>query len=141
MALKKVGYYISKGRCLRVYQMKKRNRSGRMINKRVNSKGKSLKKGTRVFKSKAACKKAIKKMMKRRTRKSPKRTRKSPRRTRKSPKRTRKSPRRSRFGQELNGAPYFGQMIPRIPLSKSAWRWPAPGAINLDKQQLRHYNM
>ena len=134
MALKKVGYYISKGRCVRVYQMKKRNRSGRMVNKRVNSKGRSLKKGTRVFKSKAACKKVIKKMMKRRTRKSPKRTRKSP-------KRTRRSHRRSRFGQELNGAPYFGLGVPSIPLSKSLWRWPAPGAVNLDKQQLRHYNM
>ena len=138
MALKKVGYYISKGRCLRVYQMKKRNRSGRIVNKRVNSKGKSLKKGTRVFKSKAACKKAIKKIMKRR---SPKRTRRSPKRTRKSPKRTRKNTRRSRFGQELNGAPYFEQMVPRVPLSKSAWRWPAPGAVDLDKRQLRYYNM
>ena len=134
MALKKVGYYISKGRCVRVYLMKKRNRSGRMVNKRVNSKGKSLKKGTRVFKSKAACKKAIKKMMRRRTRKSPKRTRRSPRRTR-------RSYTRSRFGQELNGAPFFELGIPRIPLSKSLWRWPAPGAVNLDKQQLRHYNM
>ena len=131
MALKKVGYYISKGRCLRVYQLKKRNRSGRIVNKRVNSKSKSLKKGTRVFKSKVVCKKAIKKMTKR----------KSPRRTRRSPRRTRKNTRRSRFGQELNSAPYFGQMVPRVPLSKSAWRWPAPSAVDLDKQQLRHYNM
>jgi len=130
MALKKVGYYISKGRCLRVYLMKKRNRSGKMVNKRVNSKGKSLKKGTRVFKNKSSCKKALKKMMKR---KSPKRTRRSPKRTRKSPKR------RSRFGKEFYGVPYFGQMVPRVGeyvsgthntrLSSSNWRWPKASDI------------
>ena len=36
MTLKKIGYYIVKGKCVKVYVIKKRNRAGRVVTKKVN---------------------------------------------------------------------------------------------------------
>jgi hypothetical protein len=123
MALKKIGYYISKGRCVKAYSLKKKNRSGRLVNKRVNSRGKVLGKKTKVYKRKSSCMKVLKSKRKssrkksvkrRRRRSSPKRRRRrsSPKRRRRhsSPKRRRRhsSPRRrSRFGNIKAGVPKF----------------------------------
>ena len=63
MALKKVGYYIVKGKCVKVFSIMKRNRAGRLVTKKVNYKGKVLKKGTKVYKTKAECVKALKRKM------------------------------------------------------------------------------
>lgn len=149
MALKKVGYYISKGKCCKVYSMKKRNRAGKLVTKKVNYKRKVLKKGTKVYKTKRACTKVLnKKAMKRKTTKrSPKRSpkRKTTRKTR-SP--IRKS-RRTRFGQSADchySVPYFGQNVPSVAkylsgttksgLSSYSWGWPTPpGALSYDLQQ------
>ena len=136
MALKKVGYYIIKGKCVKVYSMKKRNRSGRLVTKKVNYKGKVLKKGTKVYKTKAQCVKALKKKMNKR---------KSTRSKGKTVKRTH---RRTRFGKSscAYAVPYFGNMVPSIGktwsgtqdtgISSSAWAWPTPpGAKAYDMQQ------
>ena len=147
MALKKVGYYIVKGKCVKVYAMKKRNRSGRLVTKKVNYRGKFLKKGTKVYRTKSECVKAIKRKMnkgKSTRSKGKKHVKRSP--SRKS--RSRRS-RRSRFGQKSSCAyavPYFGTMEPSISklwsgtqntgISSSLWKWPAPpGAKAIDMQQ------
>ena len=106
MALKKIGYYISKGRCVKAYSLKKKNRAGRLVNKRVNSRGKVLSKKTKVYKRKSSCMKVLKSKRKSSRKKSVKRRRRrsSPkrRRRRSSPKRRR---RRSRFGNIKAGVP------------------------------------
>ena len=146
MALKKVGYYLVKGKCVKVYSIKKRNRAGRLVTKKVNYKGKVLKKGTKVYKTKAECVKALKRKMnkgKSTRSKGKKRVKRSP--VRKS--RSRRS-RRSRFGQKSSCAyavPYFGTMVPSISktwsgadglYSSSLWKWPAPpSAKAIDMQQ------
>ena len=125
--LKHIGYYISKGKCVKAYSLKKKNRAGKLVTKRVNYKGKSLKKGTRVYKSKTACKKALK----RKNKKSPK-------------KNLKKSPKRNHFGKQCYyNVPYFGNYIPSIAkmwsgtsntgITSSSWRW--PHASKIDKQQ------
>ena len=140
MALKKVGYYIVKGKCVKVYSMKKRNRAGRLVNKKVNYTGKVLRKGTKVYKTKAECVKALKRKMNKG---------KSTRSKGKKPaKRTKSHSRRSRFGQKSSCAyalPYFGNMVPSISktwsgadgmYSSSLWKWPAlPSAKAIDMQQ------
>jgi hypothetical protein len=109
MALKKIGYYISKGRCVKAYSLKKKNRSGRLVNKKVNSRRKVLGKKTKVYKRKSSCMKVLKSKRKSSRKKSVKRRRKrsSPKRRRSSPKRRRSSPkrRRSRFGNIKAGVP------------------------------------
>ena len=95
MALKKIGYYISKGRCVKAYSLKKKNRSGRLVNKKVNSRRKVLGKKTKVYKRKSSCMKVLKSKRKSSRKKSVKRRRK-----RSSPKR-----RRSRFGNIKAGVP------------------------------------
>ena len=144
MALKKVGYYIIKGKCVKVYAMKKRNRTGRLVTKKVNHRGKVIKKGTKVYKTKAECVKALKrKMNKRKSTRS-----KSKKLVKRSPSRKSRS-RRYRFGQKSSCAyalPYFGNMVPSISktwsgtqdtgISSSLWKWPAPpGAKAIDMQQ------
>lgn len=133
MALKKVGYYILKDKCLRVYEkhMKKKS-SGKLVKKRVNYKGKIVKKGTKVYKTKAECKKALEKKM----HKSKKEVKK-------------RVSRKSKFGQKSECAyslPYFGQLTPSIAntwsgtqdtgITSSLWLWPnPPGAKAIDMQQ------
>lgn len=147
MALKKVGYYIVKGKCVKVYSMKKRNRAGRLVTKKVNYRGKVLRKGTKVYRTKAECVKALKRKMNKRksTRsKGKKHVKRSPARKSRS-----RHSRRSRFGQQSSCAyavPYFGNMVPSISktwsgtqdtgISSSLWKWPAPpSAKAIDMQQ------
>ena len=35
MSLKKIGYYIVKGKCVKAYAKKKRNRAGKLVTKKV----------------------------------------------------------------------------------------------------------
>jgi len=125
----KIGYFVKKGNCLKAYKVKKMNKkTGRMQTTKVDYKGKTLKKGTKVFKTKALCMKYLKKMQKKY-------------------KKTSKSRKVSKFGTYAYEVPYFGQGVPRIAkighgtpntgLSSSAWMWPQPGAYLLDKQQGR----
>lgn len=141
MTLKKIGYYIVKRKCVKVYAMEKKNRAGRLVTKKVNYKGKVLKKGTKVYKTKSECVKALKREMNKR--KSPRS--KVKKHVKKSPARSR----RSRFGQKSSCAyavPYFGNMIPSISktwsgtqdtgISSSLWAWPTPpSAKAYDMQQ------
>lgn len=147
MTLKKIGYYIVKGKCVKVYEKRKRNRAGRLIIKKVNYKGKVLKKGIKVYKTKAKCIKALKRKInkgKSTSSKGKKTVKKShPRKSRS------RYSRHSRFGQKSSCAyalPYFGNMVPTIGktwsgtqdtgISSSLWKWPAPpGAKAVDMQQ------
>lgn len=147
MALKKIGYYISKGKCIKVYALKKKNRSGRLVTKKVNYRGKAIKKGTKVYKTKQMCLKALSKKMKHKTTKRTVKRRSPVRKTkRRSPvRRSRK--RRSRFGNDFYySVPYFGQQIPSIAKSISGteksghssidWAWPCPpGSRAYDMQR------
>ena len=144
MTLKKIGYYIVKGKCVKVYAIKKRNRSGRLVTKKVNYKGKVIKKGTKVYKTKVECVKALKrKMNKKKSTRS-----KSKRNTKKShaSKSLKSHSRRYRFGESscLYLTPYFETFVPTISktwsgineISSSAWKWPTPpGAKAYDMQQ------
>jgi hypothetical protein len=139
MERKKIGYYISKGKCLKVFAVKKMNRRTRRTQlKKVNSKGKAIRKGTKIYKTKADCEKKLKKMKKAKTVK-----RRSPvRKTRKATK-----SRRSKFGQTCSyNVPYFGSFVPTVSkfasgtpdtgMSSIAWAWPTPpSALGLDRQQ------
>jgi uncharacterized protein YegP (UPF0339 family) len=151
MQRKKIGYYISKGKCLKVFAVKKVNkRTNRVQLKKVNSKGKLIRKGTKVYKTKANCEKALRRMKKAKSkRRSPVRKTKKAKKAKKSKARkAKRSPkRRSRFGQGCAySVPYFGDMVPSIAkfvsgtpdtgLTSSAWHWPTPpGALGLDRQQ------
>lgn len=141
MSLKHIGYYISKGKCVKVYELKKKSKStGKVTKKRVNYKRKVLKKGTKVYKKKTLCMKALK----RKLNKGRSKSKRSRTRTR-----TRRS--RSRFGNSCAYTlPYFGMNVPSISktvsgtpdtgITSSAWLWPAPpGSLNLDKQQGNWY--
>ena len=144
MNKKKIGYFISKGKCVKAYSMVKINKkTGKKSVKKVNYSGKKIKKGTKIFKRKSDCLKRLRKAKKgKKTRRSPKRTR----RTRRSPKRTR---RKSKFGNKscYYEVPYFGTMVPSIgkswsgippSITSSAWKWPTPpGAGTIDEQQGR----
>ena len=145
MALKKIGYYISKGKCVKVYALKKKNRSGRLVTKKVNYRGKVLKKGTKVYKTKQLCLKALSKKMKRKT---TKRTvkRRSPVRKMKRRSPVRKMKRRSHFGECSYLVPHFEKQIPSVAKSISGtgksgyssidWAWSThPGAKAIDIQQ------
>lgn len=136
MVLKKIGYYISKGKCLKAYKMKKMNkRTKRMVTKRVNYRGKTLRKGIKVFKNKRNCEKMLKKMMKKTQKKE----------TKSKAKRTKAK--RSKFGQECHySVPYFGNFVPSVAkvasgtqktgITSYAWGWPSPpGAKAIDMQQ------
>lgn len=103
MALKKIGYYISKGRCVQAYSLKKKNRNGKLVSKRVNSRRKVLSKKTKVYKRKSTCMKVLKRKRKSSRKKSVKR-----RRRRSSPKRRR---RRSRFGNVKAGVPKLSKPL------------------------------
>ena len=139
MALKKIGYYISKGKCLQVFALKKKSRSGRRVTKKVNYRGKTLRKGTKVYKTKRDCMKVLKRKMDKKKRKSTKKQ---------SPKRKKVQRRKSRFGSTCGtyGVPYFGTMVPNIAKSvsgtpatgytSSAWKWATPpSALAYDRQQ------
>ena len=146
MTLKKIGYYIVKGKCVKVYSMKKRNRAGRLVTKKVNYRGKVLRKGTKVFRTKEQCVTALKKKMNK-GKSTRSKGKKSVKRS-KSPTRKSRS-KRSRFGQKSSCAyalPYFGNMVPSISktwsgtqdtgISSSLWKWPAPpSAKAIDMQQ------
>ena len=159
MALKKIGYYISKGRCVKVYALKKKNRSGRSVTKKVNYRGKAIKKGTKVYKTKQLCLKTLSKKMKRKTTKrtvkrSPvrKTKRRSPVRKTKRKSPVRKTKRKSRFGECIYSVPYFSSPpVPSIAKSFSGtkktghssigWAWPGnSGAKATDMQQGSWYN-
>ena len=103
MALKKIGYYISKGKCVTAFALKKKLRSGKTVTKKVNYRRKAIRKGTKIYKTKGDCMKVLKRKMEKKRRK----LRKS------SPKR---KSRKSRFGDPRScgtyGVPYFGQFIP-----------------------------
>lgn len=130
MALKKVGYYIKKGKCIKVYELKKKNRKGKMVVKKVNYQRKALKKGTKVYKTKAECTKALNKMKKRNDKKKQVVKHK-----------------KTRFGKECYySVPHFGTMVPNIAkswsgtqdsgITSSAWMWPTPpSAKAYDLQQ------
>ena len=139
MSLKKIGYYIVKGKCVKAYAKKKRNRAGKLVTKKVNYRGKAIKKGTKIYRTKVNCVKALKKKMKRKSSRSNKR-----KNVRTHTHRTR----RSRFGQKscAYSVPYFGNMVPSISktfsgtqdtgYSSSLWKWPNPsGALAYDTQQ------
>ena len=142
MALKKIGYYLVKGKCLKVYMKQKKNRAGKLVNKKVNYRGKLLRKGTKVYKTKTDCLKALRKKMKKSSRSKGKK-RVSTRSTRST-----RSTKRSSFGKKScdYGVPYFGTMVPSIAKSWSgtqdtgitsyAWGWPnPPSAKAVDMQQ------
>jgi uncharacterized protein YegP (UPF0339 family) len=150
MQRKKIGYYISKGKCLKVFAVKKVNkRTNRVQLKKVNSKGKVIRKGTKVYKTKANCEKALRRMKKAKAkRRSPVRKVKKSKPKKSKTKKAKRSPkRRSRFGQGCAySVPYFGDMVPSISkfvsgtpdtgLSSIAWSWPTPpSALALDRQQ------
>lgn len=145
MALKKIGYYISKGKCVTAFALKKKLRSGKNVTKKVNYRRKAIKKGTKIYKTKRDCMKILKRKMEKKRRKLRKSSPK--RKSRKSRKVNR---RKSRFGQAKScgtyGVPYFGQFVPSISkavsgtpatgLTSSAWAWPTPpGALAYDTQQ------
>tara|TARA_A100001015_G_scaffold320897_1_gene449029 strand:- start:850 stop:1278 length:429 start_codon:yes stop_codon:yes gene_type:complete len=136
MSLKKIGYHIVKGKCVKVYSLKKKNRAGKLVTKKVNYKRKVIKKGTKIYKTKASCMKALKRKMKKTKSKGKKRVKKSVRNS------------KSRFGKSscTYEVPYFGTMVPSIGktwsgtlnsgISSNAWGWPTPpGAQSYDKQQ------
>lgn len=131
---KHIGYFISKKRCLKAFSaQKKSKKTGRMVTKRVNSKNKALRKGTRVYKTKAKCLKALAKKSKK---------------TAKKPKKTAKKTKgkKTKFGLCAHEVPYFGTMVPSIAktssgtkatgYSSAAWKWPVPpSALHLDRQE------
>lgn len=130
---KAIGYFISKNRCLKAY-VKYNAKTKKYSKTRYNSKGKPIKKGTRVFKTKDDCNKKIKLMQKKEKLKKQK------------PKREKS--RKNKFGQEkdicYNSAPYFGTLVPVIsPLasgtrgtgfSSVSHHWPEGLAKTLQKQ-------
>ena len=132
MERKKIGYYISKGKCLKVFAQKKLNRrTNRMVVKKVNYKGKTIRKGTKVYKKKTECMKKLKKMMAKKSKSKVKSKVKS-------------TKRRQRFGTSCTyNVPYFGSVVPQVGRtfngvnmpSSGAWMWPQPGELALDKQQ------
>jgi len=137
----KIGYYISKGKCLNAYAKKKLNkRTKRVQIKKVNSKGKLIKKGTKIYKKKSDCLKKIKKT-------KAKKTKAKSTKAKKQPKRKVRKERNSRFGEVCAySVPYFGSMVPSVSKftsgtpntgrSSIAWAWPTPpSALGLDKQQ------
>jgi len=136
MSLKKIGYHIVKGKCVKVYSLKKKNRAGKLVTKKVNYKRKVIKKGTKIYKTKASCMKALKRKMKKTKSKGKKRVKKSVRNS------------KSRFGKSscTYQVPYFGNMVPSIGktwsgtqntgISSIQWAWPTPpGAKSYDMQQ------
>ena len=138
MNKKKIGYFISKGKCVKAYLMVKINkRTGKKSVKKVNYSGKTIRKGTKIFKKKFDCLKRLRKSKK--TKKAKKTKRKSVKK--RSPKRTKKS----KFGEKncYYNVPYFGTMCPSVAktwsgpqITSSAWKWPTPaGATTIDKQQ------
>lgn len=127
-----------KGKCVKVYSLKKKNRVGKLVTKKVNYKRKVIKKGTKIYKTKASCMKALKRKIKKTKSKGKKRVKKSVRNS------------KSRFGKSscTYEVPYFGNMVPSIAktwsgtqntgISSGAWMWPTPpGAKSYDMQQGR----
>lgn len=138
MVLKKFGYYIVKGKCLKVYLKKMRNKKGKSVLKKVNYRGKLIKKGTKIYKTKSECLRQLKK----------KSLKNKKRRTKSVTKSVTKSRTKSvtKFGEKTlctYGVPYFGSFVPSIAKSVSgpkfssiAWAWPTPpGAKAYDLQQ------
>jgi len=137
MKRKNIGYYISKRKCLKVYAKKKLNKRTKKVKLiKVNSRGKTLRKGTKIYKNKNDCKRKLSNMKLLEKKKKEKLHKKK----------VIKYKKHSNFGQECSYAvPYFGQMAPSIskitsgtPLtghSSIAWKWPTPpSALKLDKQ-------
>lgn len=116
------GYFVLKGRCAKAYY-KLNKKTKKYSKKKVDYKGRKLRKGTRCFKTKAKCMKYIrehKKII------SPKR--------RKANKKVKK--RKSKFGNTNTflAAPYFGTGLPTNP--KANWMWPE-GKCIYENQQLK----
>ena len=149
MALKKIGYYISKGRCVRAYLLTKKDKRGKKVTKKVNYLGKPIKKGTKIYKTKAQCKKVIVKKAQIKAQKAKVRAKKEQLKARKTKSRTSVISKRSKFGEKHQCAyalPYFGDMVPSVSktwsgtpstvLSSSAWMWPTPPSAKvIDGQQ------
>ncbi len=140
--MEKIGYYISKGKCLRAYAVKKLNkRTNKMKVKKVNYKGKAIRKGTKIYKRKADCIKKIKPPQN----KKPKPVKKPKQDKKQKSKPVKKQ--KSKFGQSCAySVPYFGNMVPTTAkfvsgtpstgMTSTAWAWPTPpSALNYDKQQ------
>lgn len=140
MGLKKIGYHIVKGKCVKVYAIKKKNRAGKLVTKKVNYKRKVIKKGTKIYKTKAVCMKALKRKMKKSKSKGKKRVKRTVKKSVRNSK--------SKFGKSscTYEVPYFGTMVPSIAktwsgtqntgIYSNSWRWPTPpGAQSYDKQQ------
>ena len=104
MALKKIGYYISKGKCLKVYSLKKKNSNGRLVTKKVNYRSKALRKGTKVYKTKKLCIKALSKKIKRKSKPKPKPKSKSKPKSKKYA-----------FGDYCYSKPFFNHDIATVP--------------------------
>lgn len=118
MVLKKIGFYLSKGKCLAVYEKIKKSKTGKITKKKVNYKGKTLKKETKIFKTKTSCLNYLNKKHK------------------------------NKFGESTcyYSMPYFGTMVPSVGktwsgtpntgITSSLWKWPAPpSAKAIDMQQ------
>ena len=129
-SLKHIGYYISKGKCLKAY-VKLNKKTNKYSKKRVNYKGKSLKKGCKLYKTKSKCMKKLKSMKK--TKKQNKKTKKKV------------NKKKNKFGECTYSVPFFGQFVPTVAknvhgtnntgYSTSKWMWPCPpGALVLDNQ-------
>ena len=146
---KEVGYYISKGRCLKEYvkyDLKKKKYS----KKRYNSKNKELKK-VKVYKKKSDCKKKIMKLKKEKERKKVKKVKKQVKKQAKKIKKVIKK-NKNRFGDSsgemcTNYAPYFGSLVPVISphvsgtagtgYSSGSALWPEGFAKQLQSQSYR----
>jgi hypothetical protein len=135
---KKIGYYVSRGKCVKAYKLQN-PKTKKYTGKRVSESGRKLKEGTRVFKTKALCMKYIAKKEKSKAKKV------SSKPVKKRAKKVAKKLRMNKFGQCAYSVPYFGGMVPSVGkywsgtpetgITSGAWAWPSPGALSLDKQQ------
>lgn len=137
---KAIGYYISKGRCLKAY-VKYDAKKKKYSKKRYNSQNKELKK-VKVYKKKSDCKKKLMKLKEKKLKKLKKVT--------KVKKVT--NVKRNRFGNVnnemcTNYAPYFGSLVPVVSpfvsgtpetgFSSVSAHWPEGIAKQLQSQSYR----
>lgn len=133
---KAIGYYISKGKCLKAY-VKYDAKKKKYSKKRYNSKNNELKK-IKVYKKKSECKAKILKLKQKKVKLT------KPRKVKKITK-----PKKNKFGNPnnemcTNYAPYFGNLIPVISpyisgtpetgFSSVSAHWPKGMAKQLHKQ-------
>tara|TARA_Y100000022_G_C13138317_1_gene323745 strand:- start:299 stop:733 length:435 start_codon:yes stop_codon:yes gene_type:complete len=138
---KAIGYYISKGRCLKAY-IKYDAKKKKYSKKRYNSKNEELKK-VKVYKKKSDCKKKIMKL---------KKTKDKGKKEKKQKKV--KNQKRNKFGNVnnemcTNYAPYFGSLVPVVSpyisgtpetgFSSVSAHWPDGLAKKLQSQSYRQF--